>query len=225
VGRIAEWTVGPPWDGGPTVEDRFATTLATDYARFMHATPWYAFPFWSRMRELWALEGPLDGTALRRGERRMALSGELAFKTAWGWSVAKMSGGAYDPEAETIWAWVRKAPRAGDAAIAKREDLDAASELVALPRYEPFTAAVARLAADGVRFVEIAGNERMLATLIAPAEWRDTAGRGDRLLEWPMLTDRSRKRVALTLDVARLHEVLPSLAAEPGVALDHLYDF
>jgi hypothetical protein len=119
---------------------------------------------------------------------------------------------------------VRKTPRANDD-FAKREDVGADSELLALPRYEPFTAAVMRLAAEGVRFVEIAGNERILATLVVPAGWHDAGARGERLLEWPILTEPARKRVAVTLDVARLHEVLPSLVAEPGVTLDHLYDF
>jgi hypothetical protein len=29
----------------------------------------------------------------------------------------------------------------------------------------------------------------------------------------------------MTVAVARLHEVLPSLAAEPAITIDHLYDF
>ncbi len=45
------------------------------------------------------------------------------------------------------------------------------------------------------------------------------------LAEWPILTDRTRKRVALTVAVARLHETLPSLTAEPGLTSDHPYDF
>lgn len=225
IGRLTELTVAGPWNGGPTVEDRFAVGLAREYASFMHATPWYEFGFWSRLRDLWMLDGPVDRTALRRAERRVALTGELGFKTAWGWAIAKSSGQAYDPEADVIHAWVRKTPRADDARIVEREDLDADSELLALPRYEPFTGAVQRLASAGVRFVEIAGNDAILATLIAPAAWQDAGGRGEVLTEWPILTDRARKRVALTVAVPRLHEVLPSLAAEPGVTIDHLYDF
>lgn len=225
VGRLTEVTVRRPWDGGPTVEDRFATTLAGDYAAFMHATPWYEFSFWSRLGELWHLDGPLDATALRRAERRFALSAELGFKTAWGGAIAKASGQAYDPEADVIYAWVRKNPTARDSRLGKREDLGVADELVALPRYEPFTATVQALAAAGVRFVEIAGNDALLVTIVAPAAWRDAEHRGAELVEWPLLTDRARKRVALTVAVPQLHAVLPSLAAEPGVTIDHLYDF
>ncbi len=219
IGRLTEWTASS------TVEDRFATTFAGDYAAFMHATPWYEFAFWSRLKDLWSLDGPIDTTAIRRAERRMALTGELGLKTAYGWAIAKSSGQAYDPEADVIGAWVRTTPAAADGRIAKREPLGADSELLALPRYEPFTATVRALAEQGVRFVEIAGNDRLLVTLLAPADWHDTAGRGDLLVEWPILTDRSRKRVALTVAVPRLHEVLPSLGREPSVSIDHLYDF
>lgn len=225
VGRLTELTVAGKWRDGPTVEDRFATTLAGDYAAFMHATPWYEFPFWGRLGALWGLDGPIDTTVLRRAERRGALTGELLFKTAWGAAVAKMSGGAYDPEAAVISAWVRKSPVAADQRITKREDLGPDDELLALPRYEPFTTVVSGLADQGVRFVEIAGNDAILVQLVAPAAWHDAAARGTRLVEWPILTDRSKKRVAMTVPVPRLHEVLPTLAAEPGVTIDHLYDF
>lgn len=225
VGRLTELTVRGAWSEGPTIEDRFATTLAGDYAAFMHATPWYEFPFWARLGDLWGLDGPIDSTALRRAERRGALTGELLFKTAWGSAVARMSGEAYDPEAAVIHAWVRRSPPAADRRITKREDLGPGDELVALPRYEPFTKAVGDLAGEGVRFVEIAGNDAILVQIIAPSSWHDVAGRGSRLVEWPILTDRSKKRVAMTVSVPRLHEVLPALAAEPGVTIDHIYDF
>lgn len=225
VGRLTELTIPGKWSEGPTVEDRFATTLAWDYAAFMHATPWYEFPFRARLGDLWGLDGPVDTTALRRAERRGALTGELLFKTAWGAAVAQMSGGAYDPEAAVIHAWVRKSPVASDERITKREDLGPDDELLALPRYEPFTKVVRGLADQGVRFVEIAGNDAILVQIIVPAAWHDGAARGERLVEWPILTDRSQKRVAVTVAVPRLHEVLPSLAAEPGVTIDHIYDF
>jgi len=225
VGRLTELTVSGRWREGPTVEDRFATTLAGDYAAFMHATPWYEFPFRARLGDLWGLDGPIDGTALRRAERRGALTGELLFKTAWGAAVAKMSGGAYDPEAAVIHAWVRTSPVAADERITHREALGPGDELVALPRYEPFTKVVSGLADQGVRFVEIAGNDAILVQVVVPAAWHDGAARGTRLVEWPILTDRTKKRVTLTVAVPRLHEVLPSLAAEPGVTIDHIYDF
>ncbi len=80
------------------------------------------------------------------------------------------------------------------------------------------------IAEKGVHFVEIAGNDRILVTLIAPEARHDSQNRGALLVEWPILTRPSMKRVAMTLEVARLDQVLPSFGAEQ-VAIDHVYDF
>jgi hypothetical protein len=157
-------------------------------------------------------------------ERRVSATFGLGFKTAWGWAIRKSSESAYDPEAETIQIWARKAPDVTDAAIVAREDLDERSELLKLPRYEPFTAAIVSLANKGVHFVEIAGNDRILVTLIVPDAWQDAQNRGEVLVEWPILTHPETKRVAMTLDVTRLDQILPSFAAEQ-VRIDHVYDF
>ena len=220
VGRLAELV------STDTAEDVFLRDVARDYAAFVHHTPWYAFGFARRLVELWRLP-PIDGFAsLRKWERRLAGSAELAFKAAWGSAMGKASGAAYDPEADRILAWVRAPSR--DAlrlgGVTVLDPPDARSELVALPRYEPFTKAVSELSRRRVRFVEIAGNRRIVMTVVAPLNWRLRTADGRVVREWPSLTDPSRKRVALSVDVERLHQVVPSLEAS-GAAIDHLYDY
>ena len=61
-------------------------------------------------------------------------------------------------------------------------------------------------------------------TVIAPQDWKDTRGRGERLLEWDILTRPGQKRVAISVAVDRLHEVIPGLEAE-RVKIDHIYDY
>ncbi|MGE3154371.1 MAG: hypothetical protein AB7G48_17245 [Nitrospiraceae bacterium] len=98
------------------------------------------------------------------------------------------------------------------------------SYLVSLPRYEPFKKAVQTLIRNGSRVVEVAGNEQILMTIVAPHTWQDQYHRGEKVCEWTLLTDPARKRVALLVPVGRLHETLPSLDRK-GLPLDHLYDF
>jgi len=224
VGRLTELTLPrEPWQP-PTVEDRYMREIARDYASFLHVRRWYEYPFAARLSGLWAQHGPLDGSLLRRLDRRFALTVGLALKGGWGWLIRKCSESTFEAEDPIIQAWVRRTPAARDPAIVAREELDRRSELLFLPRYDAFTAAVTSLAHQGVRFVRVAGNERILMTVIAPANWVDTRYRGMALLEWPILTEPGRKRVAMTVDVGRLDRVIPSLAAE-GVRIDHLYDF
>jgi hypothetical protein len=220
VGRITELV------STNTDEDAFLRGVARDYAAFVHHTPWYAFGFAGRLAGLWRSPA-FDGFAtLRKWERRFAGSAELAFKTAWGWAMGKASGAAYDPEADRILAWVR--PPSRDAlqldSVTVLDPPDARSELVGLPRYEPFTKAVSELSRRRVQFVEIAGNRHIVMTVIAPRNWDVSADAAREVREWPILTDPTRKRVALSVGVERLHQVVPSLEAG-GASIDHLYDY
>jgi FAD/FMN-containing dehydrogenase len=220
VGRITELV------STNTDEDTFLRDVAHDYAAFVHHTPWYAFGFADRFAGLWRLPA-VDGFAtLRKWERRFAGSAELAFKAVWGWAMGKASDAAYDPEADRILAWVR--PPSRDAlqldGVMVLDSPDARSELVALPRYEPFTKAVSELSRRRVEFVEIAGNREIVMTVIAPRNWNLSADAAREVREWTILTDPTRKRVALSVGVERLHQVVPSLEAG-GAAIDHLYDY
>jgi FAD/FMN-containing dehydrogenase len=220
VGRIMELV------SANTDEDAFLRTVAHDYAAFVHHTPWYEFGFARRLAGLWRLPA-FDGLAtLRKWERRFAGSAELAFKAAWGWAMGKASGAAYDPEAERILAWVRAPSR--DAlqldGVTVLDPPDARSELVALPRYEPFTKAVSELSRRRVQFAEIASNRRIIMTVVAPRDWNPPADGAREVRAWPILTDASHKRVALGVDVERLHRLIPSLEAS-GATIDHLYDY
>jgi FAD/FMN-containing dehydrogenase len=220
VGRLAERV------STDTAEDSVLRDVARDYAAFVHHTPWYEFGFARRLAGLWRLPA-FDGLAtLRKWERRFAGSAELAFKAAWGWAMGKASGAAYDPEADRILAWVQ--PPSRDAlrldGVTVLDSPDARSELVALPRYEPFTRAVSELSRRGVRFVEIAGNRRIVMTVIAPRDWKPPADGAREVRAWPLLTDASHERTALAVDVERLHRVIPRLEAT-GATIDHLYDY
>jgi hypothetical protein len=201
--------------------------VARDYASFVHHTPWYEFPFGSKLGGLWRLP-PLGGIdTLRKWERRFAGTGDLAFKTGWGWLMGKASGAAYDPEAERILAWVKKPAgekRSLDPTLKALEPPDADSELVAIPRYEPFTKAVGALARQGVQFIEIAGNRTIVMTVIAPGDWRNVQDPARVVHEWEILTKPSKKRVAIATPVDRLHQLIPALESQ-GVELDHIYDY
>ena len=222
----AWWATDGAWKAG-TQEDRYIQEVAKDYSAFIHATPWYEYPFWSKLKTLWALPGPAEGNWVRRWERRFELTFELLFKTAWSWVIKQGTAAGYDPEAMTLQAWVRQGSRdlsktAPD--ITVLDPLGGDSYLISLPRYEPFKVAVQNLVYDDARLVEVAGNEDILLSVLAPRDWQDLHHRGRLVCEWELLTEPERKRVALFVPIGRLHEILPSLD-EDGLEIDHLYDF
>jgi hypothetical protein len=227
IGAVTAWlTTDGAWTAR-TAEDRFIQQVAQDYSTFIHATPWYEYTFGTRLKELWSLNRTEGGSVLRQWERRFEFTMELLFKSAWGWAIKQGTQAGYDPEAMEIQAWVRQGTQdvAGiDPGIRVLQDLGGRSLLVSLPRYEPFGRAVKTLLAHDARLVEVAGNESMLMTIIAPRDWEDLHHRGTQICKWTILTQPAYKRVALLVPVGQLHETLPSLEQE-GIQLDHLYDF
>jgi hypothetical protein len=79
------------------------------------------------------------------------------------------------------------------------------------------------LAKRGGRFVEIAGNDEIVVTVIAP---RSMTGDKDTWFESDLLTDPLSKRVAVRTNVSSLHSDLNGLAFAPrGIKLEHIYDY
>jgi hypothetical protein len=95
--------------------------------------------------------------------------------------------------------------------------------IVAIPRYQQFTEIAVDLANRGARFVEIAGNDEIALTIIAPREYVDPTN-PNVLFESDLLTDPTSKRVAIHTPVAALHTMLNSLA-ERSLKLEHIYDY
>lgn len=222
VGRAAEWTSSSDF----TAEDAYARQVAAEYGTFLHTIPWYEFPFGAKLRGLWA-DTPLTGpNMIRKIERKLALSLEYGLKAAYGWAIRQGTQSVYSAEDLEIQAWAEGTT----AEILQREPqlrivkpIDARAAIVALPRYEPFTQIVPGLAREGVRFVEIAGNDEILITIIAPQAWEYSLSDGRALFTMPILTQPGRKRVAVQVPVAALDRVLRALSGD--VTLEHIYDY
>lgn len=211
-----------------TPEDAYARTVAAEYGTFLHTIPWYEFPFSAKLRGLWA-ETPFFGRNLvRKAERKTALSAEYGTKALYGWLIGLGTQGVYSAEDLEIDVWatgitpalLRAEP---DVKVAKQ--IDAGTAILVLPRYEAFTQIVPRLTAQGVRFVEIAGNHEILVTAFAPRDWQGTLAAGQPLFALPILTEPARERLAITVPVAELHTLLAALTSGGELQLEHIYDY
>lgn len=220
---IYEGLIGRWFEGAPRVpeEDVYAEITA-DYGAFLHHTPWYAYPFNVERAKL----ADVDGAGPRGTERQVATWVELTLKSWWAAVIGWSTGAAYEPQAETIEVWANAAVDevAGIADVEVIEALGPHDVLLSVARYEPFTAATVSLAERGVSLVEVAGAERILVQVIAPATWDEAPLWGDVLVTWPLLSDPARARWAIEVSVRRLHEALPALSAS-GATIEHIYDF
>jgi len=226
LGRLTERvSLGrDPGRGGRA--ETFMAGVARDYAAFVHDSPWYEFPFWTRLKTFVRAPDPGAWT-VRRLERDVEVPVELFAQAAWGKAIKTATKTAYAPAEHAIEAWVR--PGGADVAalvpgakVLERFGKD--DQLIVLPRHESFTRAALVLAAHDVRFLEIAGDRRILLTVVAPVPYDGARLWGDVVDEWPVLTRPGRKRVAVAVPVADLTAALRGLPAE-GAEIDHVYDY
>ena len=225
IGRLAEATVT---GDAPIPEERLYADYAQDYVDFIRVEPWYKFDFLAPLARLWA-ELPLSGANLiRRWERRFVLTTELLVKEGYARLIELGTQSVYDAPKPTTAVVLDKSPEPDVAAYpdyAARPGSGA--EVVAtLPRYEPFTAYSRWLAAQGIDFREIAGNDGdILVSLLAPIGWTSSAP-ARALFEQPILTRPGQKRVVIAIRVPQLTALLRSFAEKRGgVVVEHIYDF
>jgi hypothetical protein len=221
IGRVTAWLRGPR----RTPEDEFALAVADEYAAFLRQTPWYEFPFATRLGQLWTQTPPWGGNVVRTIERRLGLSLEYAGKAVYARLIA-IGAGASGPVALQIRSVVKgldASDVAADSRIAVVRTLKDGASVIETPRYRAFTEVLAGLAARGRTIVEIAGNDDVLVTVLAPqGKVADKLGRP--LFEVPIQTRPGWRRIGLDVKVGALTSVLRQLRDE-GLELEHVYDY
>jgi len=222
VGRLAEATrTGPK-----TPEEAFAARYAQDYVDFIRIDPWYRFDFWRRFKSLWS-DVPLGGPdAIRRWERRFALTSELLVKEGYARLIKLGTTSLYDAPKPVTAVVLDRAPTV-DAAhrdFAQLDDAGPQGIVATVPRYEGFTTYARWLAAQGIDFRAIAGNDDdIVVSVLVGDDW--TAADVRTLFAQPIVTRPGRRRVVFAVPVARLADVLRRIDREPGVVVEHVYDY
>ncbi len=219
VGRVA-WATASDL----TAEDRYGARVAQDYVDFIRRQPWYLFDFGARLRGLWA-DVPLGGTGVvRKWERRYALTTEYAVKAAYAWLIERATRAAYDPALLTTQVVVDRVPATLPTGVRVVQPLADGRAIVEMPRYFDFRIAAGALAAEGVRFVDIAGNtSRILVTVWARERVALPPG-ADVLFDQPIVTVPGTRRIAVLLPVDALAAFLND-APRRRIEIEHIYDY
>lgn len=223
VGRTTEWLSSDEL----TPEDAYARQVAQDYGDFIHTIPWYEFPFGEKFSGLWAGTSLWGPNIIRKWERKFALSLEYGGKAIYGWLIRGGTQATYAPEDLEIQGWAKGISEellAQEPQLRLVKTINPQEAIIAVPRYEAFTQIVPKLTRQGVQFVEIAGNDDILITVIAPADWTYNLQAGEFLFALPILSQPQLKRVAVKAPVASLHLILKDLENR-GIRLEHLYDY
>lgn len=208
-----------------TPEDEFALRLLDDYAAFLRQTPWYRYPFGQELINFWK-ETPVNGgNPVRKVERRIALTLEYAGKAVYAQAIGWLAG--YSPAGLTIMSVVDgldDTDLAADKRIRKVAGLDGGFVLIETPRYQEFTEILRGLGARGRNMSEIAGNGRILVTVLTTSQASAGATGSSEIFSIPVQSRPGWRRIGLDVDVAQLTQVIAAVEREAAV-FEHAYDY
>jgi hypothetical protein len=203
--------------GKPVAVDRYQAGVAAEYAAFLDQVPWYQFPYAQRAGLL-AVEPDVWGDSIRTYERKAQGTLAYSIKQTYAdlinrrWrrhpippsSIFMFGALATSPER---WRQPSAASRTRNLKRIWRPMARVCHQaLPDLYRHDP--------APDrqGMRFVEIGGNDEILVTVLSNDEI--ALPPGTRLLfGYQLPAELAVRRTGLTIAVRQLHTVLPALAA------------
>ena len=215
------------WRGPtPTAEDAYAQRVYDDYAAFLQQTPWYQFPFGEKLFGLWRETAFVP--SVRSVERRVSLSLQFAGKSAYAAAIRYLAG--YAPAELTIRSVVDRLDEtdlSADPRILRIRDVEAPDGrrgvLIETPRYQALTEIVEGLASRQRNVLEIAGNRRILTTIVAPEGKTDWPGALD-VFSLPIQSKPGWRRIGLDTTVPGLTAQIRR-ARDAGATFEHAYDY
>ncbi len=221
IGRMTEWL------GEPVEEEKYAQKVAREYADFIPVRPWFEFSFKNSLYGLWqetSLTGP---NIIRKWERKIILSAEYAFKAFYAWIIQLGSHAAYGVESGDTYARIKNTPTAffKDAPDVRKVKNTARDEYIAIfPREQPFTDTLIKIIKTPVEFVDIAGNQAILVTAVAPKKWNYNFNNAPLLFTMPILTQPELQRLVARVPVTSLMNFLRYLQ-DKKIMIEHIYDY
>jgi hypothetical protein len=225
VGRLSEWTSSHEL----VEEDAYAARVAREYADFVYVRPFYEFGFAHALSELWKETSFWGKHPIRKWERKFILSVDYGLEAIYAGVLQTASLVTYGVESADTYARIENAPESvfqEFPRIKKVKDVGPLSDVVIIPRYQEFTDTAVKLAKHDVRFVQIAGNDEIMLTVLAPEGWRYDlpASEASLLFTERLMTQPGVQRFAIECPVRSLHLVLND-AIGHGITIEHIYDY
>jgi hypothetical protein len=231
VQGIYERTIGAltaAWRGAArTKEDDFNLALLDDYAKFLEQTPWYQYPFADKLSALWR-DVPFE-PSLRSVERRFSLSLQYGVKSIYAKAIGMLAGlSPADLEIGSVVLAPSAQALPDDPRIRPVRDVRAADGrqgvLMITPRYQQFTGIIREVGAKGLSFAEIAGNTRILTTVLVPPGDLPPASGAKPIFETDVQSMPGWRRVGYDTEVLAV-AALPSAVEADGAKFEHAYDY
>ena len=212
IGRLFEWLRGERPDGGRHLRRaRHAGLRGVPAADALVPVP-VRLP----AGRLLAQHAVARRASPRKLERRLSVTLEYATKAAYGAVIGYASTatlGASDLDIYTVFVGLDGSDQAREPQIRVVRELGGGRTLVRTPRYQAYSDLVVRLARRGRNVAEIAGNRRILITVLAPVGPQPPLPGTSELFEVAIQSRPDRRRLGLDVSVEQLGATIRALEA------------
>lgn len=156
LGRVATWVRGE----ARSVLDDLSADQAASYAEFLQQVPWYK---WDFRGDVAALNAAAT-SAFRDQERRFALGLEFGAKASYAQVIAEAVANVGADELTLRLIVNGPIPELDGVRVISQS---ASGTVIEAPRYRALTELLVEMANQGVEFVEIAGNDDIMLTVLS----------------------------------------------------------
>jgi FAD/FMN-containing dehydrogenase len=208
-----------------SAEEQVILDAQRAYVKFIYDEPWYAFGFAAHIQKIWQTPW-LGPNFVRRTERRLFFTAEFGLKSLYASLLTWAAQTAYGPSQERVQLVSRK-PATTEALPSGAHQLGTLSSgevVFDLPRWREFSEIVPLLAERGYEFVDIAGNDEIVVSLIEREPRPFEAHGARRLADSRVLSNPSSRRSLWWVPVPSLAGFLRE-AERTGHKLEHIYDY
>lgn len=210
-----------------TAEDAFNLRLLQAYAAFLQQTPWYQYPFKAELGRLWR-EVPFHWS-VRSVERRVSLSLQYGVKALYAAVIRYAAGYApADLTIKSVVGGLDQADVAAEPRIRPIREVTATDgtrgRLIETPRYQALTEIIQGLGARHRTIFEIAGNHRILTTVIVPPGKTLKLADAVEIFSISIQSDPGARRLGFDTAVTSLAAQAAAVEAQGG-RFEHAYDY
>lgn len=226
VGRFSFWTAS-----NSTPEDLHIQQAHTAYSNLIYHEPWYVFPFSEWLGKIWT-DTPFFGpNFIRKMERKILFTLEFGFKTIYAKLIGLGATSTNDPSDGKVKMHVilpidMKTDRLEviDNRISELHDFGGDERIISIPRWGGFTEIIPKLASNKVQFIEIAGNEDILVTVITDKGRSVQLSDSQYLFDSLVISPKGKQRLVYSIKVAALADFINALD-KYDLILEHIYDY
>ena len=194
------------------------------YSDFIYHTAWYEFKFLPWIGKVWSTSNTKESNWMRKVERKILFTFEFLFKAGYAQLIEWGAQASYEEPVTDIYLLVsstEKIMASKDAKLIKQQD---DKMIIAVTRWGAFTTSMHNLADKDITIHEIAGNDEILVSVLAPNEFNLQSNTIQTLYESNIVTDDKNKRLVCFMSVTELLPFISDMKAK-GIKVEHIFDY